>query len=113
MNILMTILVGGLAGLVAKFILPDNAIGLIMIILAGVIGGVLLAGTDARFLWSRRCSRLYRHRHRCDHRLHHCVQTVQETLADFIFFRHPPIHDQQARSDQERPSDLSERQGFA
>lgn len=42
MNILMTILVGGLAGLIAKWILPDRhePKGLIMIILAGVIGGI-------------------------------------------------------------------------
>lgn len=43
MDILMTILVGALAGFVAKIILPDKhePKGLIMMILAGVIGGVL------------------------------------------------------------------------
>ena len=41
MNILMTIIVGALAGFVAKIILPDKhePKGLIMIILAGVVGG--------------------------------------------------------------------------
>ena len=43
MNILMTILVGALAGFVAKIILPDRhePKGLLLIILAGVIGGVV------------------------------------------------------------------------
>jgi uncharacterized membrane protein YeaQ/YmgE (transglycosylase-associated protein family) len=43
MNILMTILVGALAGFVAKIILPDKhePKGWIMMILAGVLGGVL------------------------------------------------------------------------
>jgi uncharacterized membrane protein YeaQ/YmgE (transglycosylase-associated protein family) len=38
----MTILVGGIAGYIAKLILPDRhePKGLIMIILAGVIGGI-------------------------------------------------------------------------
>lgn len=42
MNILMTIIIGALAGFVAKIILPDKhePKGLIMMILAGVIGGV-------------------------------------------------------------------------
>ena len=42
MNFLMTILVGGIAGYIAKLILPDRhePKGLIMIILAGVIGGI-------------------------------------------------------------------------
>lgn len=43
MNIIMTIIVGALAGFVAKIILPDKhePKGLIMMILAGVIGGVV------------------------------------------------------------------------
>ncbi|GLQ24029.1 hypothetical protein GCM10007853_19030 [Algimonas ampicilliniresistens] len=43
MNILMTIIIGALAGFVAKIILPDKhePKGLIMMILAGVIGGVV------------------------------------------------------------------------
>jgi len=43
MNILMTILVGALAGFVAKIILPDKhePKGLIMMILAGIVGGVV------------------------------------------------------------------------
>lgn len=43
MNILMTIIVGALAGFVAKIILPDKhePKGLIMMILAGIVGGVL------------------------------------------------------------------------
>lgn len=43
MNILMTIIVGALAGFVAKIILPDRhePKGLLMMILAGVLGGVL------------------------------------------------------------------------
>lgn len=42
MEILMTILVGGLAGYIAKIILPDRhePKGLIMMILAGVVGGI-------------------------------------------------------------------------
>jgi uncharacterized membrane protein YeaQ/YmgE (transglycosylase-associated protein family) len=43
MNILMTILVGALAGFVAKIILPDKhePKGLIMMILSGIVGGVV------------------------------------------------------------------------
>lgn len=43
MGILWTIIVGALAGFVAKIILPDKhePKGLIMMILAGVIGGIV------------------------------------------------------------------------
>lgn len=43
MNILMTIIIGGLAGFVAKLILPKKTEpkGLLMMIIAGVLGGIL------------------------------------------------------------------------
>jgi uncharacterized membrane protein YeaQ/YmgE (transglycosylase-associated protein family) len=43
MNILMTIIVGALVGFVAKIILPNRhePKGLIMMILAGILGGVV------------------------------------------------------------------------
>lgn len=63
MNILMTILVGGLAGFIAKIILPKRhePSGLIAMILAGVLGGLLFTwlgqtlgfygpGESARFI---------------------------------------------------------------
>ncbi|MEM7728546.1 MAG: GlsB/YeaQ/YmgE family stress response membrane protein [Pseudomonadota bacterium] len=51
MNILMTIIVGALAGFVAKIILPDKhePKGLIMMILAGVLGGVLFTWLGQTF----------------------------------------------------------------